>query len=64
MISGFVISPREMRVLDQHLHAGDAARDDFAIVELGELREARALGDDQADDVGPAGVIDLASRTS
>ena len=37
--------------LDQRAHAGEPARDHFAVVEIGDRRKARPLGDDQAHDV-------------
>ena len=41
-------------------HGGDDAREHFAVVEFGELGEAAAFRDHQADDVLAAGLVDLA----
>ena len=44
--------------LDQGAHAGQPARNHFAVVEIGDARKPRALGDDQTDDFAAAGVED------
>ena len=52
------------RKLDQRAHAGEAARDHFAVVEIGDRGKPRPLGHDQAHDVAAPRRRDLWMKAS